>query len=383
MPARSPNRSPSTTWGRRTVLGAGRSAGWTLDSPETTRVKVRGYSFALLAATPGLLLILRLLIEKGAYLYAALHGTVILGAVMLFPFVILRPSRMVQAERYFAVMLVASAAGFLIMYARHPQQIIGFELLGSILLFIVAALLLVLPPRWSLSVSLVLLLVYRQEVAHLSGQDTAGLTLSQWVNTGMFALLMVGVVMRETLAQQAERVHLLQEMALRDVLTGLLNRRGFEEAVQALRVDGRGGTLMVLDIDHFKPINDTFGHVEGDRLLEELAGVLQEQADLGDALAGPGVCGRWGGEEFVLYLPQPDPRQGMLVAERVRAEVQARTALRRPVTVSVGVSAWWPDEKLRHAFLRADEAMYAAKRAGRNRVSLAPDGAALRVSAGS
>ena len=365
------------------MLGSGRPAGRTLDSPETTRVKMRGYLFALLVAAPGLLLILRLLIENGAYLYAALHGAVILGALLLFPFVLLRSSRMAQAERYFAALLVVSACGFLTMYARHPQQIIGFDVLGNILLFIVAGLLLVLPPRWSLSVSLVLLLAYRVEVASLSGQDMSEMLLSQWVNTGMFALLMVGVVMRETLAQQAERVHLLQEMALRDVLTGLLNRRGFEETVQALRADGRGGTLLVLDIDHFKPINDTFGHVEGDRLLEELAAVLEEQAALGDTLAGPGVAARWGGEEFVLYYPQPDPMLGTQIAERVRREVQARTALRRPVTVSVGVSAWRPDEKLRLAFLRADEAMYAAKRAGRNRVELAPDSGAQPVSAGS
>ncbi len=67
------------------MLGAGRFVPGTPDSPETTRVKVRGYSFALLAATPGLLLILRLLVEKGAYLYAALHGTVILGRRCCFP----------------------------------------------------------------------------------------------------------------------------------------------------------------------------------------------------------------------------------------------------------------------------------------------------------
>ncbi|MGY2892832.1 GGDEF domain-containing protein [Deinococcus sp. UYEF24] len=355
------------------------------DSPETARVKIRSYAFALLAAAPGLFLILALLLRQGAYFYAALHSTVIVGVALMFPLVLLGRMPMLLAERCLAALLVINGGGFLLMCARSSGQIIGFDLLGNILLFIVAGLLLVLPPRLSIALSLCLLAVYRLVVWRLGGESGTSLVLAQWVNIGMFALLMVGVVMRQTLAQQAGRVHLLQELALRDTLTGLLNRRGFEEAVAPLRRGGQSGTLIVLDIDDFKPINDTHGHIEGDRILEELAGVLRRlAAETGERRAG--VCARWGGEEFLLYLPEPDVNLTLEFARLLHAEIGAQTVLPqagrsqtgRPqtvtasaVTVSVGVGEWRPEEPLHQAFLRADTALYDAKRAGKNCVRAA------------
>ena len=354
------------------------------DSPETARVKIRSYTFALLAAAPGLFLILASLLRQGIYLYAALHSTVIVGMALMFPLVLLGRMPMLLAERCLAALLVLNGGGFLLMCAWYPGQIIGFDLLGNVLLFIVAGLLLVLPPRLSIALSLCLLALYRLEVWRLGGESGASLLLAQWVNIGMFALLLVGVVMRQTLAQQAGRVHLLQELALRDALTGLFNRRGFEEAVTPVRRGGQPGALMVLDIDDFKPINDTHGHIEGDRILEDLAGVLHRLAvEAGGRRAG--VCARWGGEEFLLYLPEPDLKLAADLAERLRMEIGTRigaqppshqtpsyqTPSRQPVTVSVGVTSWPAGEPLHQAFLRADTALYVAKRAGKNCVRVA------------
>ncbi|WP_407569083.1 GGDEF domain-containing protein [Deinococcus altitudinis] len=388
-------RAPSLPGVWASVLMAWLLGDQQLDSSETARVKIRSYAFALLAAAPGLLLILASLLQEGAYAYAALHGAVILGVALMFPLVLLGRMPMRPAERVLAALLVLDGGGFLLMSARYPGQIISFDLLGNILLFIVAGLLLVLPPRLSIALSLCLLAAYRLEVWRLGGESRASLVLAQWVNIGMFALLMVGVVMRQTLAQQAGRVHLLQELALRDTLTGLLNRRGFEEAVTPLRRGGQSGALIVLDIDDFKPINDTHGHIEGDRILEELAGVLRRLA-AETASRRAGVCARWGGEEFLLYLPEPDANLTLEFARLLHAEIGAHTATPqtdrlqadrlqagRPqpggppavavgaVTVSVGVGEWRPEEPLHHAFLRADTALYDAKRAGKNCVRAA------------
>ncbi|WP_407540296.1 GGDEF domain-containing protein [Deinococcus radiomollis] len=374
---------------------AGALVAWLLgdqqpDSPETARVKIHSYAFALVAAAPGLLLILASLLRQGAYFYAALHGAVILGVALMFPLVLLGRMSMLLAERVLAVLLTLGGGGFLLLCAHAPGQIIGFDLLGNILLFIVAGLLLVVPARLSISISLCLLAVYRLEVWRLGGDSGSSLVLAQWVNIGMFALLMVGVVMRQTLAQQAGRVHLLQELALRDTLTGLLNRRGFEEAVAPLRRGGQSGALIVLDIDDFKPINDTHGHIEGDRILEELADVLHRLAAETPGRRA-GVCARWGGEEFLLYLPEPDMNLALEFARLLHAEIGAqrvRPKTARPqsgrpqtgrpqavtgdaVTVSVGVGGWRPEEPLHHAFLRADTALYDAKRAGKNCVRAA------------
>ena len=363
------------------------------DSPETARVKIRSYSFALLAAAPGLLLILGSLLRQQMYLYAALHSLVISGVALMFPLVLLERMPMLPAERILAALLMLDGGGFLLMCARYPGQIIGFDLLGNILLFIVTGLLLVVPPRLSITLSLGLLTVYRLEVWRLGGSGTS-LVLAQWVNTGMFALLMVGVVMRQTLAQQAERAHLLQELALRDTLTGLLNRRGFESAVAPLRLGGQHGALIVLDIDDFKPINDTYGHLEGDRILERLSGVLRRLAterlttEPGGRAAPDraGVCARWGGEEFLLYLPEMATAPALEFAERLRREIGthllgsggpsgvsgASVPLSHPVSVSVGVCEWQPGEPLHRAFSRADGALYTAKRAGKDCVRFAP-----------
>lgn len=149
-----------------------------------------------------------------------------------------------------------------------------------------------------------------------------------------------------------------------DPLTGLLNRRGYEAA----RSELPAGTFsaIVADIDHFKGVNDRFGHDAGDRVLRQVAEALNACVRRGDAVA------RAGGEEFVLLLGDAPLDLASKIAERARERVAATRVEVGPhvvqVTASFGVAERHPGEPLEEVVTRADAAMYEAKRAGRNRV---------------
>ncbi|MEM7084514.1 MAG: diguanylate cyclase, partial [Pseudomonadota bacterium] len=171
---------------------------------------------------------------------------------------------------------------------------------------------------------------------------------------------------------------------LTDVLTGWHNRRYVdarlpEEFALAAR-NGQHVSFLLFDLDHFKQVNDEHGHETGDNVLREVARRVQKEIRLSD------VAARWGGEEFLVVLPQTGLKDALQLAERIRNAVCAtpiraneQTAL--TVTVSIGAYATMPgkpeadgyDKQVREAINRADQAMYAAKDGGRNRVSIAPD----------
>ncbi|MDR9394920.1 MAG: GGDEF domain-containing protein [Roseovarius sp.] len=142
-----------------------------------------------------------------------------------------------------------------------------------------------------------------------------------------------------------------------DPLTGLLNRRGFDRVVAA----DAPGAVMLLDLDHFKAVNDRFGHDAGDAVLRDLAGVLRTTLRKTDVVA------RFGGEEFIAFLPHTDEPAAVEIAERLcRAVEDGLSVAGRPVTASIGVSAGHDDIAAR--IKRADVAVYASKNEGRNRV---------------
>ena len=158
-----------------------------------------------------------------------------------------------------------------------------------------------------------------------------------------------------------------------DPLTGLGNRKAFdvkfrELATQAME-EGSPLSLFVTDIDHFKRFNDTYGHQMGDVVLKLVAHRIRQ------GLRREDFAARYGGEEFAVLLPGLDLRQAWQTAERIRAQI-ASSALRERgsgrelgrVTISAGVAEFRPGEPLRELFERADAALYAAKRSGRNRV---------------
>ena len=159
-----------------------------------------------------------------------------------------------------------------------------------------------------------------------------------------------------------------RELSLRDPLTGLANRRAFDsfltESLAVSRRYGRALSLLMVDIDRFKSYNDAYGHPQGDELLKALA------LSLGSAVRASDLVARMGGEEFAIALPETDLAGALVIAERVRAEVEGAKRFRRPVTVSVGVATLRRDTPGTAALIQeCDAALYEAKRSGRNRVA--------------
>jgi diguanylate cyclase (GGDEF)-like protein len=167
----------------------------------------------------------------------------------------------------------------------------------------------------------------------------------------------------------------LQTQSGQDWLTGLANRRRFDEMLQQewgrARRDETSLAVLMIDIDYFKPFNDTYGHQAGDTCLQQAAKAL------GEVVSRPGdLPARYGGEEFVVVLPQTDAAGAAIVAEKMRAKVEAlriphaSSQVSNRVTISIGVAAMVPPEKSEPAVLiaAADKALYRAKREGRNRV---------------
>jgi len=165
----------------------------------------------------------------------------------------------------------------------------------------------------------------------------------------------------------------LKELANRDSLTGLLNRRAFDEhAGQLLRAARRrreSAALLMIDLDHFKHVNDRFGHAEGDRVLKRVAATLKAAAREDDIVA------RVGGEEFVVAVLGASEAESIAAAERLRAAVAAIKTMKSPITASIGITTLTPQGHKREVLRilaelldQADRALYAAKHNGRNQV---------------
>ena len=160
------------------------------------------------------------------------------------------------------------------------------------------------------------------------------------------------------------------EMVVTDPLTGLGNRRHFDRSVaplfDQLEASGTPFSILVADIDHFKRVNDILGHDMGDAILKDVA------ARLASNLRAVDVIARYGGEEFMIAMPETQSEAAMIAAERLRATVGttpiAKGGQALMVTTSIGVAEVRPGEQLRDVFNRADDALYAAKHAGRNQV---------------
>ena len=184
-------------------------------------------------------------------------------------------------------------------------------------------------------------------------------------------LAMVGPLVYGYLRRQTEQL-LRRELAQAstDALTGALTRRAFLQAAASRFTDDAGANrpwaVLMLDLDHFKETNDTHGHLAGDAVLQEVASRLSRTLRTRDLL------GRYGGEEFILLLPEADAEQALMIAERLRLAVGA-TPIRAGVTsltqtLSIGLATCPEDGATLEALIgRADQALYAAKRAGRNR----------------
>jgi diguanylate cyclase (GGDEF)-like protein len=157
----------------------------------------------------------------------------------------------------------------------------------------------------------------------------------------------------------------VQRMVITDRLTSLYVRHYLDEQVNILQKKDFCGSLILVDIDHFKRVNDTYGHQVGDKILIAVSHIIKTSIRDSD------IAARWGGEELAIYLPQVACGQAERIAERIRQRVHGET--NPQVTVSCGVSDWnWEDEKISVESLvyRADMALYEAKNGGRNQVKL-------------
>jgi diguanylate cyclase len=175
---------------------------------------------------------------------------------------------------------------------------------------------------------------------------------------------------REELRHAHNELERHRRAALIDPLTGLYNRRALEDLLQELWAAPTPLTMLVADIDHFKKINDTYGHQVGDVVIRQVADVLRK------CIRGEDYAVRYGGEEFVVLLPDTDLAGGMQVAEHIRTRVTKLKLVRKhdnlvidAFTISVGVATRQPGDSHEQLFKRADEALYLSKAGGRNRVT--------------
>lgn len=231
----------------------------------------------------------------------------------------------------------------------------------------------------------------RQEEHHNSGQSSAtgGMVLCVPLLAGQKPIGVLRIrrsiegfrgpeagALEELLLESAKHIALAlkkdedDRKAITDVLTGLYIKRHFLATLEQMRAgaaaSGGGFSLVLCDIDHFKKVNDTHGHLSGDMILKGVAGVLRKGLRTGD------MAFRYGGEEMALLLPNATPESAQQTAERLRAAVQDAVFLgergqRVPVTISLGISQHQPGLTGDSLISRADRALYASKQGGRNR----------------
>jgi two-component system, cell cycle response regulator len=191
----------------------------------------------------------------------------------------------------------------------------------------------------------------------------------------LLARLGVHLRLRQLRSELREKNQQLERLSVTDALTGLRNRRFAEwflgGELERSRRHGNPLSVLLVDLDHFKRVNDTHGHAAGDEALRHVAGLLAQQVRKTD------VCARWGGEEFLMGLAQVPLDGALALAERQRVAVEASplvlaSGVRVAITVSIGVAGVAATERSHHDLVAAaDRALYEAKGGGRNRVVLA------------
>lgn len=304
---------------------------------------------------------------------------IVIGVLLFYVLVrsseafLIPPSLLAMAQAVYAITCIVAAYAVM-----GPSSGCTLAILLVVLVFCAFA----LTPRQAHRMSLFATALLGLAMAAMNGIDPLRYDAQQqWVHFTLAASMLAAVsfltgqlsLLRQKLkAQKAELAGALariQEMATRDDLTLLVNRRHMNEllAYEKLRHDRKGHTLCLalLDIDWFKRVNDTHGHAAGDQVLRAFA----DQA-LG-AVRNTDVLARWGGEEFLLMLPDTELQS----ASHVLARIQARVAASAPLgadadwrlTFSAGLTAARAGEPIAEAIARADRAMYAAKAAGRDR----------------
>ena len=278
-----------------------------------------------------------------------------------------------------------SSAILLVMYAMY----FAHETRGVLLLIYVIILLFGifrLNTRSFFYVSIFTMLTYGGDIALLQIYRPQGVNFNiEYLQWGVLALVLVafsiigGYIssLRQNLSisksEQAKSIEIIREMAIRDGLTGLYNRRHVLELLDREKNrSSRGGgifCLAMLDIDHFKNVNDTYGHQAGDAVLQAVATTMKT------TMRNTEFCARYGGEEFLIVLTQTGINGALIGAERVRTQIEKilfpDIGSDFKITISIGLSEYKMREDVDDIIARADEALYRAKNGGRNRVEIA------------
>jgi diguanylate cyclase len=178
---------------------------------------------------------------------------------------------------------------------------------------------------------------------------------------------------KQEINQLQENLEVVRAESLTDPMTGLANRKYFDDTLASAITDADARneplSLLMIDIDHFKKFNDTWGHLTGDQVLRLVASSLKQN------VKGQDIAARYGGEEFSVILPSTQLRSALTVADHIRRAVMSKELMKRStgehlgrITVSIGVASWGKGENSQSLIERADDCLYAAKRSGRNRV---------------
>ncbi|MFN0304523.1 MAG: GGDEF domain-containing protein [Burkholderiales bacterium] len=207
-------------------------------------------------------------------------------------------------------------------------------------------------------------------------RDRIGPVLTATKDASAFVNLLCSMIedSRQQVTKLREELERSRDEAMQDALTGIANRRAFMASMEGLSMqalrDRSELCLLLVDIDHFKKVNDTYGHLFGDRVIRSVAQTLQ------GSVKGRDVAARHGGEEFAVLLPTTPIKGAVALAEAIRTQIQQLKLKRldkddvvEGITVSIGATIYRPNEPLAEFLNRADKALYAAKNAGRNRVN--------------
>jgi diguanylate cyclase (GGDEF)-like protein len=338
------------------------------------------------------------------FLAIALRGTIpdllsillanvfILGAAELYLEGIRRfrgLSSFMVLNEFFMILLIAGVVYFTVWHDHVGMRVILFSGCAGVIFGLGALVLLRNPPpdqRFSFRLTgglfaLFSLLLFTRvlHTVFISGPHDL-LALSFFQTIMLMAALLMGIAWTFGFVMlNSERLEVdlknaqvkLQRLATTDFLTGIANSRSFFETggreIQRARRYGHPLAVLMFDLDHFKRINDTYGHAAGDRVL------LAVTATCRDILRDIDVFGRIGGEEFAMLLPETDLAGGMATAERLRTAIAETSVdaggVALQVTISIGVAVLLPEDiRVEEPLKRADDAMYEAKRSGRNRV---------------
>lgn len=262
-------------------------------------------------------------------------------------------------EHRASVLILVAEAIVMCMFRLRPTQmvVLGMSSVGMLLLCVLG-LTWADPVRYPASTSLMHFVIGGSTLLILS-------LVAKWVTD---IRVRIGLQSKEL----SQALNTLQHMATQDSLTGLLNRRIMVDLVETeLKLVERHGhpmTVALVDLDHFKSINDRFGHQAGDAVLIGFANLAQSQLRQVDKVA------RWGGEEFLIMLPQVKAAEALTALERLRLSMGSHGFTGHPgvgATFSVGLAQARAGESLEHLIERADQALYQAKHKGRNRCQVA------------